>query len=210
MPQHSTTHHHTQQQHNNNNTRPFPPRVPISLCVLRHLARRPLAVDMMNGERASAGQRQRRRRLRAALRHERHSIAMALAEKLHRTSRGQRIPSARVEENEMNFAMGQMTPPPRAAAADYCPMTLEAGVRLAARGRPIPLVEVRPQGRVQRLTVEHTVDVSPLVQVLDVPLPQMGDQLVEFLKMHDTVTPEQVIALPKISCPPPSSSRGSQ
>ena len=43
-----------------------------------------------------------------------------LAEKLHHTSRGQRIAGAREkEENEMNFAMGQMTPIPRAAAAEY-------------------------------------------------------------------------------------------
>ena len=26
------------------------------------------------------------------------------------------------------------------------------------------------------------------VQILDVPVPQMGDQLLEFMKMHDTVT----------------------
>ena len=37
-----------------------------------------------------------------------------------------------------------------AAAAEYCPMTPEAGGRLAARGRPTPLVQVRPQGKVER------------------------------------------------------------
>ena len=37
------------------------------------------------------------------------------------------------EENEMNFAMGQMTPPPRAAAAGYYPVTPEAGGRLVLR-----------------------------------------------------------------------------
>ena len=45
----------------------------------------------------------------------------------------------------------------------------------------------------------HVVDVSPFVQILDVPVPQMGDQLVEFMKRLDTLTPEQVIAVPKIS-----------
>ena len=39
--------------------------------------------------------------------------------------------------------------------------------------RPSPLVEVRPQGRVQRHTVEHIVDACPFVQILDVPVPQM-------------------------------------
>ena len=59
---------------------------------------------------------------------------MALAEKLHHTSRRQKIARARREENEMNFAMGQMTPPPKAAAAEYFPMTPEAGGELAAAG----------------------------------------------------------------------------
>ena len=62
----------------------------------------------------------------------------------------------------LNFATGQMTPPPRAEAVEYFPMTPEVGGRLAARGRPTPLVEVRPQERVQRHTVEHTVDVLPM------------------------------------------------
>ena len=59
------------------------------------------------------------------------------------------------------------------------------GVRDAPRlrsGRLLPqlgsgrqlFVEVRPQGRPQQHTVEHIVDVSPFVQILDVPVPQMG------------------------------------
>ena len=97
------------------------------LCVLRHLARRPLAIDMMNVERAGGAQRRRGRRLRAALRLERQSIAMVLAEKLHHTSRGHKIAGAREEEeNEMNFTMGQRTLLPRAAAAEYFPAILAA------------------------------------------------------------------------------------
>ena len=46
---------------------------------------------------------------------------------------------------------------------------------------------MEPQGHVQRHTVEHIVNIPPFVQILDVPVPQMGDQPVEFLKMHDTV-----------------------
>ena len=37
----------------------------------------------------------------------------------------------------MNFAMGQMTLLPRVAAAEYFPMTPEAGGRLAALGRRV-------------------------------------------------------------------------
>ena len=88
---------------------------------------------------------------------------------------------------------------PRAAAAEYFPLTPEAGGRLAARGRPTPLVEVRPQERIQQHTVEHITGFSPFVQILDVPGLQMVDQPVEVLKMLDTVTSEQVIAVPKIS-----------
>ena len=77
----------------------------------------------------------------------------------------------------------------------------EVGGELVAGGRPTPLVEVRPQGRVQRHTVEHIVDVSPFVQILDVLVPQLANQLVEVLMMHDTVTN---------LLPTPSSTRGSQ
>ena len=74
----------------------------------------------------------------------------------------------------------------------------EVGGELAAGGgRPTPLVEVRPQGRVQRHNVEHIVDVSPFVQILDVLVPQMGNQLVEVLKMLDTVTLSWLSQCPK-------------
>ena len=43
------------------------------------------------------------------------------------------IAGARGRENEMNFATSQMTPP-RAAAAEYLPMTPEAGGRLCSSG----------------------------------------------------------------------------
>ena len=68
-----------------------------------------------------------------------------------------------------------------------------------SRARPPPLVEVRPQGRVQRHTVEHIVVVLPLVQILGVPVPQMGNQLVASLLHFDKPISEQVIAVPKIS-----------
>ena len=41
--------------------------------------------------------------------------------------------------------------------------------------RPDRLAGVRPQERVQRHTVDDIVDVSPFVQILDVPVPQTGD-----------------------------------
>ena len=63
--------------------------------------------------------------------------------------------------------------------------------------RPPCLGEPRgPLEGVQRHTVEHIVDVSPFVQILDVPVPQLGDQLVEFVQKLDTSTPVQVIEVP--------------
>ena len=64
--------------------------------------------------------------------------------------------------------------------------------------RPDRLYEVSPQDRVLRRTVEQNVDAVTFPS-LDVPEPQMGDQLVAVLQKIDTVIPEQVIAVPKIS-----------
>ena len=72
--------------------------------------------------------------------------------------------------------------------------------------RPDRLSEVRPQGRVQRHTVEQIVDTVLFVPSLDVPVPQMGNQLVEVCRQLDVRIPEQVIEMPKISSPALSSS----
>ena len=127
---------------------------------------------MMNVERVSAAQRRRGRRLRAALRHERQSIAMALAEMSHHTApRGLRMARAGGEESEMNTATGQKTPLPRAASTVHFNLFDEGDV-LAAR--PTPLVEVRPQPGVQRHTAEQIIETFVPVQILDAPVPQMG------------------------------------
>ena len=73
---------------------------------------------------------------------------------------------------------------PRAASTVYFSMD-DDGDMLAAR--PTPLVEVRPQSGVQRHTAVHIVDILPYVQILLVPVPQVGDQLVEFMQRLDTV-----------------------
>ena len=124
---------------------PFPPRVPIFL--LRHLSRRPLAVDMMNVERVSAAERRRGRRLRASLRHERQSIAMALAEMSHHSApRGPRMARAGEEghRNEYEAPRRQKPPPPQAFFRLFDEEDAERGLR------PACLAEPRgPQERVQ-------------------------------------------------------------
>ena len=62
--------------------------------------------------------------------------------------------------------------------------------------RPEAFAEPRPQDRLKRHTVEHIVDVSAFVQILNVPVPQLGNQLVEFMQKLDTSTPVQVIEVP--------------
>ena len=49
------------------------------------------------------------------------------------------------------------------------------------------------------ITVEHIVDDCPFVQILDVLVPQLENQLVEFMQKLDTSIRVQVIAVPKIS-----------
>ena len=146
----------------------------------------------------SAARRRRERRLRSMLRHERMTVAMALAEMAHHSApRRPTMARARGEESEMNNATGQMTPPPRAASTEYYWLDGDGDV-LAAR--PTPLVEVRPQPGVQRHTAAHIEDIVPYVQILDVPVPQLGDRVVDLLREIDApALVEQVIAVPKIS-----------
>ena len=98
----------------------------------------------------------------------------------------------------MNFATGQMTPPPRAASTVHFNL-FDDGDVLAAR--PDRLFEVRPQPGVLQHTGAHSVDLSPFVQIHDIPVPQMGGkQVVEFMKELDSpALDEQIIAVPKIS-----------
>ena len=67
--------------------------------------------------------------------------------------------------------------------------------------RPSPLSEVAGwHDRVERHTGEHIVEICPYVPVLDVLVPQMGGQLVNFFGFLDVQSPvEQVIDVPKIS-----------
>ena len=93
----------------------------------------------------------------------------ALAEETHRSApRGQKPARARgEEEDEENYAKGQVTPPPRAAAAEIFPMTPDAGGGLAAGARPALLGESGPQSGVGRHAgVGYEV-------LLDVRVPQM-------------------------------------
>ena len=74
--------------------------------------------------------------------------------------------------------------------------------------RPLPLVEVRPSVRAQRHIVEDLGELAPLVQILDLPVPQTVDYVTDALRLLDRPLAEQAISVPKISCSPcPSRSR---
>ena len=63
--------------------------------------------------------------------------------------------------------------------------------------RPASLAKAQgPQERVQLRTVEHIADVVPMVQILDIPVPQMENQLVAVLSHIDSLVPEQVSPCP--------------
>ena len=69
-------------------------------------------------------------------------------------------------------------------------------------GRPPSLVDVWWQERVRQRTVKQIVDPVSLVPLLHDVVPQMVEQLVDFLAPLDFRVAEQVIEVPKIVCPP--------
>ena len=90
----------------------------------------------------------------SSLRHERLSVAMALAESQHRTTRGQKVVRAGEEDLEMHYTTTFRTHnPPKAAGTLYYPMDVD-DVPAVRGSRPDRLTEVGPQERVLRRTVE--------------------------------------------------------
>ena len=123
----------------------------------------------------SAVKRRRERRLRSMLRHERQTVAMELAAALHHSR-----------------DVG-----PGTHVGLRAQKTASSGVR-----RPGVLMEPEPPNvvdRVLRRTVDQLAGAAPMVQVLDTPVPQMVEQLLEVLRRVDIEVPVQVIEVPKIS-----------
>ena len=123
----------------------------------------------------SAAKRRRDRRLRCHWKHECLSVRMAVAANRHPSSGREGV------EGETYDAPRRQKPPP--------PGSL-----------PAPLSEVAGRQEVLvRHVVEHMADVCPVVQTLDVPVPQMVDTVLEFFRALDPPVDEQVISVPKIS-----------
>ena len=59
--------------------------------------------------------------------------------------------------------------------------------------------EPQLQARVQRHTMEQRIEHSPYVQILDAPVPQVADYVLDVFRALDSSIAEQVIEVPKLS-----------
>ena len=140
------------------------------------------ARDGAGGGTGSA-RRWRERCLCSFLRHERMAVATALAESQHHGA--QRQKTARAGREARDALHGEVPEAPLP----------QGGSRPPCLGEPWG-----PQVGMLRHTLEHMAEICPFVQILDAPVPQTGNQLLEVFRLLDTQTPvEQVIAVPKIS-----------
>ena len=117
-----------------------------------------------------AARRRRERRVRSWFRRERQSVAMALSEYKHHSLRGKRKDRAGEEGHRDKYEAPrrQKPPPPQGS-------------------RPPCLGEPRgPQARVQKHTVEQLAVVVPMVQILDIPVPQIVELVLEVFGLLDT------------------------
>ena len=144
--------------------------------------------------------------LRSMLRQEQQTVRMALATALHHSygkahaehgaQRGLKTATRAGEEGheDKHHAPRRQKPPPPQ------PELFQLYEEEPGGGQPAPPPEVAGwQSRVQRRTVEQIADLALMVQILNAPVPQVVDQLIDHFKAPDTAIPEQVIAVPKFS-----------
>ena len=152
---------------------------------------------------SGAAKRRRDRRLRMHWRHEQLTLQMALAAALHHSrdvgpvtyTALRRQKTARAEATN-NAPRSQMS----SVAGDTELFSLYEDELVGTR--PDRMYEVRPQERDQRHTVEQIVDTVLFVPSLDVPVPQLENQLVDVCRLFDVLIPELVIEVPKMSSAP--------
>ena len=150
-----------------------------------------------SGQPTSAAQHRKGRRLRAALRHERQSIAMALAEFTHHSSRGQDGQGRGVGSRRVHGRVPE-APTPLEPGTRYYSLDDNDSVPELGGSRSDRLTGVRLQERVPRRIVEQIVDSAPVLPLLHDPVPQTVDSVGEVLKILDKLVPdvEQVIEVP--------------
>ena len=132
----------------------------------------------LHGEHGSACRRRQRRPLLSWWRHEQQSVAMALSAAAHpsfdKLAAGEKCCGLRAHKTDRaKEAANKALRRQKSKTAGEAVFFETAGVR------PGVLAEPRPQERVQRHTMEHVVDFvccSPMVQILDVLVPQTVEQ----------------------------------
>ena len=128
-----------------------------------------------------AAWRRRQRRLRSMLRHERQTVAMALAESQHHSAQRQRTARARGWIRDDVHGHVPEAPTPSEPGTRYFSLDDNDSVLELGGSRPDRLSGVRPQERVPRRIVEQIVDSAPVLPLLHDPdpMPQMVDSVEE-------------------------------
>ena len=124
------------------------------------------------------------------------TVAMALAESTHHSSRGQTNARAGVGRHELNYTATIQDLPTLQPELFELSFEEEPG---GTRPDRLPTLS-GPQERVLRRTVQQIVCVVPSLPTLDDPASQMVEQLPNITHFFDTLMPdpEQVIEVPKI------------
>ena len=157
-------------------------------------------VDRNNG----AAKRRRDRRLRMHWRHEQLTLQMVLATAQHHSYGAFRGQSTATRTGEWGASSTTRRRPgtPTSQPELFSLFEAEPG-----GWRPGSVTDPAPQERVERHIVEHRIEASSFVQILDAPVPQGGNQLVEAFQHLDLHVPKLVVEVPKISSSPRRSRR---
>ena len=138
---------------------------------------------------AGAAKRRRERRHRAYLKYARMSVAMALSEYKHHTSRGQNMD--RAGRGVRDAVHGQVPEAllPQEPGTQHVTLDDDSVPELGG-SRPDRLVTLSgPQERDLRRTVEQIVDAVPLVPLLVDLVPQMLEQLPILVQFFAALSP---------------------
>ena len=139
---------------------------------------------------SGSARRRRERQLRSFLRHERMTVRMELAAALHHSS----FRGAGPEKYDAPRSQ-------RTANSWVDSVLFDLYDEDTEGARPVRLVDVRPQGRVPRRTVEQIADSVPVVPLLHVPVPQPVNSVVDVLKIIDMVSLQDVDPIPVLPAP---------
>ena len=180
---------------NNHNNKAVYPKSALFFCVL-------LSMDLSEQPVVGAAQRRRQRRLRSWLRHEWMTVAMALAERTHQSSRGQTIARAGVWGRELNYTATVRDPPPPSPLTPYPSRSSSASTKKspAGRGRTGSLPCPRRRSEICGAPCSRSSILSLRFLFSMILRRRWFEQLSDVLQFFDALmpVPEQVIEVPKV------------